>query len=66
LYNDMPDNFIPDAAHVYEHNEIVALAKDSPPTKKKDYPWSVILQAVWSMQSIMTLLEDDGEQHMGS
>ena len=67
LYNDLPEDFKPDAAHTYKEDELVALAKDSPASKKKGKKWPTILQEARSMQANMhQLLEGDVDSDDGS
>jgi hypothetical protein len=60
--DELPEDFIPEAAHVYTPQELTALAKGSTPSERKPRPWGIILQEARSLSSNMLQLLEKNEE----
>ena len=61
---ELPDDFVPEAAHVYTQKELTALGRGSTATERKPRSWGIILQEARSLSSnMLQLLERNEDEH---
>ena len=62
LNDELPEDFVPQAAHIYTQQELTALSRGSTSTERKARSWAIILQEARSLSSNMLQLLEKNEE----